>query len=123
MFIDGHEREDVVRERKKFLEEMVVIGFLHPDHPPTSEAAHAFPSTSPLASLEIREKTVVFFHDESTFQANEDQTVMWGQRGKHVLRPKGKGSGIMVSDFVDEHSGFLALTDKEFAKAQKKSYS
>ena len=36
-----------------------------------------------------------------------------------MLRPKGKGSGIMVSDFVDKHSGFLALTDKEFAKAQK----
>ena len=51
-----------------------MIGFLHPDHAPTPEAACAFPSTLPLASLETREKIVVFFHDESTFQANEDQT-------------------------------------------------
>ena len=27
--------------------------------------------------------------------------------------PKSKGAGIMVSDFIDEHNGFLALNDEE----------
>ena len=36
-----------------------------------------------------------------------------------MLRPKSKGSGIMVSDFVDEHYGYLALTDEELARARE----
>ncbi len=119
MFFDGHERDDVVVARKNFLDEMVRIGFLHPEHAPTPEAARAFPSNLPLASLETRQKTVVLFHDESTFHVNEDQNFAWGQKGEHMLRPKSKGSGIMVSDFVDERSGYLALTDDEFTEARK----
>ena len=30
------------------------------------------------------------------------------------MKPKSKGVGIMVSDFVDEHNGFLTLSDAEF---------
>lgn len=73
MFFDGHERDDVVEERKCFLDKMVEVGFLRPT---TSEVALAFPSV-PLAFTEVPEKTVVLFHDESTFQANEDQSIMW----------------------------------------------
>ena len=29
-----------------------------------------------------------------------------------------KGSGVMVSDFVDEHDGYLRLTDEQFAVAK-----
>ena len=36
-----------------------------------------------------------------------------------MLRPKSKGVGIMVSDFVDERSGYLSLTDEEFDKASQ----
>ena len=35
-----------------------------------------------------------------------------------MLKPKSKGSGIMVSDFIDEHNGFLALSDEEHDKAK-----
>ena len=42
---------------------------------------------------------------------------MWGKKGEHVLCPKSKGSGIMVSDFVDEKTGYLALSDEEFETA------
>ena len=50
----------------------------------------------------------MFFHDESTFSANEDQNLMWG-----VNKPKSRGAGIMVSDFIDEHNVFLSLTDTD----------
>ena len=54
------------------------------------------------------EKTVIFFHDESTFQANDDQSTFWGTKGTMVMKPKNKGSGIMVSDFIDEKMGTYA---------------
>lgn len=97
-----------------FLEEMVTAGFLHPDHAPTPEAARSFPSHVALASLETREKTVVFFHDESIYYVNEGQQMVWGKKGEHVLCQKSKGAGIMVSDFVSEKCGYLALTNEEF---------
>lgn len=33
------------------------------------------------------------------------------------MKPKSKGAGIMVSDFINEHNGFLALTDDEYKRA------
>ena len=36
-----------------------------------------------------------------------------------MLRPKSKGSGIMVSDFVDERQGYLALTEEEYSVFHK----
>lgn len=113
MYFDGHERADVVKERGVFLRKLAEIGFVHPDQAPTPESARAFPSDVPLQSTEVRNKTVVFFHDESIFHANEDQHFQWGIKGDHMIRPKSKGSGIMVSDFVDERNGYLALTEEE----------
>ena len=51
----------------------------------------------------------IFFHDESTFTANEAQPTQWGIKGEKMMKKKSKGAGIMVSDFIDEHNGFLAL--------------
>ncbi len=42
---------------------------------------------------------------------------MWASEDTPVLQPKTKGSGIMISDFVDQHSGFLRLTNEEHALA------
>ena len=61
---------------------------------------------------------LVFFHDESTFLANDDQCWQWGTKGELMIRPKSKGSGIMVSDFVDKRNGYLQLTNEEFERAQ-----
>ena len=47
-------------------------------------------------------------HNESMFQANDDQNMWWGERGAKTVRPKGKGGGVMVSDFVN---CLLAHTD------------
>lgn len=57
-------------------------------------------------------------HDESTFSANDDQNIMWWVKGQKMTKPKSKGAGIMVSDFIDEQ-GFLALTDEEYEEAKK----
>jgi len=43
---------------------------------------------------------VLITHDESTFNANDGKRYMWMENGKQPLRPKGRGKGIMVSDFL-----------------------
>ena len=34
------------------------------------------------------------------------------------MKSKSKGVGIMISDFIDNHNGFLALTDAEYESAK-----
>ncbi len=51
------------------------------------------------------------------FSINEGQIWMWASEDTPVLQSKTKGSGIMISDFVDQHSGFLHLTDEVHALA------
>ena len=46
--------------------------------------------------------------------ANEDQLTQWGMKGEKTIKPKSIGAVIMVSDFIDEHNGFLALTEDEY---------
>ena len=56
---------------------------------------------------------MLIYHDESIFNTNEGQTWFWGTGDEPYIQPKTKGAGIMVSDFIDQHSGFLRLTDEQ----------
>lgn len=118
-FVDGHEREDVVDYRKKFLRRMIALGFLNRNNAPTDEARNALPADLECPPEEILNKTVVIFHDESTFQCNDDQPTFWGTKGTVAIKPKHKGAGIMVSDFIDEKNGYLALTQEEYDVAKQ----
>ena len=105
VFIDGHERPDVVESRDSFLRKMTECGFLRPDNAPTEEAAHALPTNIPHISQEEGEKCIVWFHDESAYNTTEDTHMLWGEKGKLPIKPKGKGSSIMVSEFIEEKDG------------------
>ena len=61
-----------------------------------------------------RKKLVVICHDESTYNANDDQSVIRADDTIQKIKPKGKGSGRKVSDLIDEYNGFLQLTDDEY---------
>jgi len=60
---------------------MVATGFLNKTNAPTAEAATALPTDLESPSDEQIEKNIVIFHDESTFQVNDDESWMWGIRG------------------------------------------
>ena len=60
----------------------------------------------------------MIYHDESIFCTNEAQTWMWGEADKPAILPKTKGSGIMVSDFVEEHEGFLKMDENELEEVR-----
>ena len=47
------------------------------------------------------------FHEVSTFYANADQSFHWTDGSKRALKQKSLGQSIMVSDFIDEVSGFV----------------
>ena len=52
------------------------------------------------------------------FHSNYGQGWLWAEEGKQPIRAKGQGRGLMVSDFIDEHSGYLALSDQEYEDAR-----
>ena len=107
--MDGHEREDVVKSRKEFLERLNRLKRTHLPPPPCSDERVA---TLP-PDAETRKKLVLLYHDESIFNTNEGQTWMWATEDTPVIQPKTKGVGVMVSDFIDQHRGFLRLTEQE----------
>ena len=116
-FIDGHERDDDVESRKLFLRKMVKLGFTNA---PTENAVKCLPADIDIDSPtnERRSKTVIVFHDESTFTVNEDHPTQWGMKGDKMLKKESKGAAIMGSDFIEEHNGFMALSDKEHQAAK-----
>ena len=109
--IDGHECSDVVESRVKFLRIITAYGFLRPVNAPTEEA---LPADVPHMSKEEGEKRIVWFHDESAYNTAEDTPILWGEKGKLPIKPKGRGSSIMVSEFIEEHDGYLALSDQQY---------
>ena len=81
--------------------------FLYFTNALTESVQKALPVDIEPLTLECREKTVVLFRDETTFQSNEDQSLQWGLKGSKIMKPKSKPkvAGFIVSDFIDEHSG------------------
>ena len=66
-------------------------------------------------SKEDDEKNIVWFHDESACNTTEDTPTLWGEKEKLPIKPKGRGSSIMVSEFIEERDGYLqvALSDEQ----------
>ena len=67
-----------------------------------------------VGNVLAEKQLVTIFHDECSFQSNDDQTFMWALEDQTSIRPKNRGTGLMVSDFIDEYCGCLRLTDDEY---------
>jgi len=100
IFFDGHEREDVVEYRKQFLE---FIHGLLPYMVEFNENGSIEPKEYP-ENCHVggpgRRPVILITHDESIFSANDGRRQAWMKKNHVFLRPKGKGKGIMVSDFL-----------------------
>lgn len=70
-YVDGHEQSDVVEYRAQFLKRMVALGFLNQENAPTPEAKLALSEDLDPPRPEDLVKTIMLFHGESTFQAND----------------------------------------------------
>ena len=66
IYVDDHEREDVVQARDQFFCELTQLGFLNQSNSPSELLFSQMLSS--LVSV-----TIHFFFDESTFSANDDE--------------------------------------------------
>jgi len=103
VYIDGHERADVVAYRENFLQLMKEY------EKRMIRAKDGDPDTLEMPiDLSNEERPLVFYtHDESVFYSNDGQRVIWHPKGEMPLRKKGRGRSIMVSEFLSEVDGPL----------------
>ena len=93
-YFDGHERSDIVANRRACLDTLHSFD--------KRMWAHHSPSPDPAMRPVFR-----VYHDESTYYANADQSFHWTDGLKQVLKQKNLGQAIMVSGSVEEVGGML----------------
>ena len=113
VYIDGHERQDVVDYWKLFLKKMEILETTHAQPPQASDEARLI-----TESDSSKKHLVMIYHDESIFHSNEDQGWAWAEKWGQQIKPKGKGRGIMISDFIEEYNGYLRFDDTEYETAK-----
>jgi hypothetical protein len=101
VYIDGHERGDVVSYRKKFLERFANYRKRTIEYDGEDMSRVFGPQQEPGRPL------IVIYHDESTYYANDDGGYGWFESERPPLRKKGQGLSLMVSDFICSCHGFL----------------
>ena len=104
VYIDGHEREDVVRYRNEVF--IPCFDRILPSLREWDETGNQLIKELPSGEKE----KILVTHDESTFNANDGKRRMWIQGDAQPLRQKSKGRGIMVSEFMTPR-GRLCLPD------------
>ena len=50
-------------------------------------------------------KIVPVFHDESAFNTNKDQRYSSLEKDEQIIKPKSRGGGLMISEFVCQCHG------------------
>jgi hypothetical protein len=109
-YVDGHERLDVVNYRQNvFLPAMNEIEFkIRAWKNGTDEEFKPWPHDVDDGPRPFQDRTVIWFHDESTFYANDRRKVGWVHKdAKAVPRAKGEGASLMVADFISADYGWL----------------
>ena len=112
MYIDGHEREDVVAYRRAFVERWKTYDMrFHKWDNDGCELPRPngfpLPDNGPF-------HLVLITHDESTFYQNDRRKIVWAEStsGDQCHSPKGDGQSIMVSDFHASEWGRLRDGDE-----------
>jgi hypothetical protein len=110
MYIDGHEREDVVEYRKKFVQRWKEYEKRFVIYDNDGKVV------SPLQGFAVpgvRFRLILVTHDESTFYENDRRKTKWvHEKEKAVAEKKGEGQSIMASDFLTVEWGRLTDGDK-----------
>jgi hypothetical protein len=112
MYLDGHERSDVVEYRKAFVERWMGYErrFHRWDHDGTELPR---PIGFPVAGAIGRFRLILVTHDESTFFQNDERNTGWSHAdSKSKPKAKGNGQTLMVSDFLTPDWGRLRDGDE-----------
>ncbi|KAJ7149711.1 hypothetical protein C8R46DRAFT_857159, partial [Mycena filopes] len=116
MYVDGHEREDVVAYRaafvKRWLEQYEPRMVVYDNDGKVIKNPEGYVLQGKFKGQPFR--IILVTHDESTFYANDRRKVGWfakSEKGKPEA--KGEGESIMVSDFLTPEWGRLVHEDLE----------
>ena len=101
LYVDGHECEDVVAYREMYLKKMKILESRHLPPPQFEDQLPSWHAGQPTMNKHL----VIIYHDESTFNAYDAPS-------RRLVDPSGSGA-IMVSDYIEEFGGLLALTNEE----------
>jgi hypothetical protein len=105
MYINGHERDDVVAYRKQFLarwseylKRMVVY----------DRDGNVAANPTGVDVVAGKKRLILVTHDESTFYANDRRSTKWTHASDSAEpERKGEGVSIMISDFLTPEWGHL----------------
>jgi len=111
VYMDGHEREDVVEYRNVWVPRMLEFE----KRMQLFEGEEMGQVQEPLLEPEER-RMVQITHDECAFHAHDGKKSLWLQDEEQVLRKKGEGRALMVSGFVCPCHG---LVDAEYLSVGK----
>ena len=107
IYVDGHDREDVVEYRTLFLAEMERLSPFMETW--TEDIDGCMTPVPPILAPGVR-KHVLVVHDECAFHANDGRRNMWTEEGKAPFSKKDQGKTLMVSTFLCECHGELYTT-------------
>ena len=94
VYIDGHEREDVKAYREVYVAKLQSLERDHTVPPLPSDAVVDAPQPGFIGRPEAEKHLVTIYHDETTFQSNEDQKWAWGQVFLEEKRKRLRRHGI-----------------------------
>lgn len=136
IYNDGHERPDVVEDRKTFLKTMLddvlpraPIYNKHGDCydevlPVLAEAERSSLSVGGYWRAGVKNRVIVYNHDESTFAQHDAETSYWKHDSDEAagtsFKTTNDGQKVMVGDFVNEGFGFLRVPKEKEEEATKK---
>jgi transposase len=111
---DGHERPQVKEYREIYLASILNYqnqGYLFDDKSQLIDIYQDISFKSRIAhggflKEGVDQPVIIVYHDESIYNVNDDQRSFWQDGETPSMKSKGKGLGIMVSDFLTEE-GFL----------------
>lgn len=106
LYIDGHERPDVVLYRDAFLQRMAE----HEKFFFRYSGDDMSIISAPILQTGQRPRILVT-HDESCFSSHDGKDTIWMDVNDRPLRPKGQGRSIMVSEFLCECHGPMKLDE------------
>jgi hypothetical protein len=100
-FVDGHEREDVVEHRKRFLAEMMHHQRLFSYWEGENMDTHIRPTL-----MDGEQEIVLIVQDECIIYTNDANKIIWEENSKKELRPKSNGRSLHISGFTCACHGF-----------------
>jgi len=107
MYIDGHERDDVVAYQDTFVNRWAK--YEQRFHIWNNMDVDSMLTRPPCNSLPL----ILVTHDESTFYQNDERKTCWGhQDSRPAPQPKGEGQSLMISDFLTAEWGRLCTSDR-----------